>query len=142
MSVTEPRPFSKTLLGVLVVVVIVVKCIPNSYGTCIRKMSSEAEIRNALVSEAILRLTCYLLAVKYSMDRRYPVAACFIVFATEHVIQEVFCYRQNRLQHRLTSVMELLIAFHIGMYAHGAFDRIVAAGLSVAVLRHVKKGFL
>jgi hypothetical protein len=35
----------------------------------------------------------------------------------------------------------MLIAFYIGMYAHDAFDRIVAAGLLVMVLRHVKKGF-
>ena len=35
----------------------------------------------------------------------------------------------------------MLIAFYIGMYAHDAFDRIVAAGLLVMVLRHVKKVF-
>ena len=40
--------------------------------------------------------------------------------------------------------MEIMIAFHIGMYMyeHDAFDRIVAAGLSLMGLRHGIKGFL
>ena len=99
MSMKPIQPGWMTIvMGIIVVLAIAVKCVPNTHGKCIRLMETEAEIRVALVKEFVLRLVCILLVIRYLEQKKYFVAGCFAVFVIEHVAQEVLCYRQNKIQ--------------------------------------------
>ena len=142
MSMEPMRPDWMTIvMGTIVLLAIAVKCVPNTHGNCIRLMETEARIRVALVKEFVLRLVCILLVIRYSQQKKYFIASCFAVFVIEHVTQEVLCYRQNKIQHGLTSLMELMIGFCVAIYAKDPLDWAVAVGVSLVGISHIVKAF-